>query len=772
MSLINVDFPNGPNHPNSRLQGAPQAPAKADTYSLDIFDLIKRKFWIIQFFVLVGIGLSSLYYLKAPKTYESIATIFVDEKSAPSMGDNDSFSNENSIEKYLVTLKSTKILAPAIATGNFRDLDSFEDCSDILYYLREEDALSAKPADAKSNSGVIKLAFRGKSPEECKLVLDEIVSTFDQHIMSTTKNIGGETAELVSNIKDQMLTQLEEVELEIRELMVRPEILNIDGRVVNPHQLQLSLLNQELHDIQSERRKIQARVENVQRDVAMGKTPDNMVLEIMSESSDNKTNSAYATVQSQYVELKVQEQELLNQFGEDHPDVRSIRNKIETVNRMRMQELAAMQGSSRRENTASTQNLVADFLAQMERKVAMLNSEENSLNQSIQIEQQESTSVSALVENLNSLQRKRERLELGSAAIIERLGSINALKEHLWRDLSVLDPPSLGEKVAPSLPISLAAGFFLGSLLGLLFAGFKDIAEKTFRSSDDVGKLLATRVIGHVGMFSKVRSGKRNSQFPAVAPEIVAMHAPASQASESYRAIRTSIFFAAQENNAKVIQVTSPTPGDGKSTTISNLAASIAQSGRRVLLIDADMRKPVQHKLFGVSNDVGLTSVISGGAEPDEVIQVIQKEYLSIVPAGPIPANPAELLTSARFAAIIDQYRNMFDFILIDSPPMLAVTDPSIVCGHVDLVYMVMRIRNGVRTSSARAKEIIDSMGIELGGVIINGLRRRDQKTYEYSGQYGYGTYQYGKSPAAKSAPMSTPAPAPKGRTGRPSTRV
>ena len=114
----------------------------------------------------------------------------------------------------------------------------------------------------------------------------------------------------------------------------------------------------------------------------------------------------------------------------------------------------------------------------------------------------------------------------------------------------------------------------------------------------------------------------------------------------------------------------------------------------------------------------------------------------------------------------------MFDFILIDSPPMLAVTDPSIVCGHVDLVYMVMRIRNGVRTSSARAKEIIDSMGIELGGVVINGLRRRDQKTYEYSGQYGYGTYQYGKSPSGKAAPISTAAPAPKGRTGRPSTRV
>ena len=88
----------------------------------------------------------------------------------------------------------------------------------------------------------------------------------------------------------------------------------------------------------------------------------------------------------------------------------------------------------------------------------------------------------------------------------------------------------------------------------------------------------------------------------------------------------------------------------------------------------------------------------------------------------------------------------MFDYVLVDTPPLLAVTDPSIVCSHVDLVYMVMRIRNGVRSNSIRAKEIINSMHIELGGVIINGLRRRDQKNYEYSGQYGYGSYSYGKT--------------------------
>ena len=131
--------------------------------------------------------------------------------------------------------------------------------------------------------------------------------------------------------------------------------------------------------------------------------------------------------------------------------------------------------------------------------------------------------------------------------------------------------------------------------------------------------------------------------------------------------------------------------------------------------------------------------------EPEEAVRVIQPEYLSVVTCGPIPPNPSELLTSARFEAIIKIYREQYDYILIDTPPLLAVTDPAIVCRYVDLVYMVMRITNGVRSNSVRAKEVIDSMGVELSGVIINGLRRRDHKTYDYKGgKYGYGGYSYG----------------------------
>ncbi len=760
MSLVNIDFENRPNlSANGAAPGAMPVRKRNEIYNLDVLELVKRKFWLILFFVLLSMALAVIYFLKAPKVYESTAKVFVDEKSAPSMnsGDRDSFFNDTSLEQYLVTLKSTKILAPAIDKGKFENMKMFEKFDDILFELREGNTLSASPADTKSNSGVIKLALRGNSQQECTLALQAVVDSFHEHIRATTRNIGGEHADIVQKAQSQWLNRLKEVEEEIEALSVRPELVNINGRMSNRFQTDLILLREDLHELRKEKNKVLAIVQTIQKDQLLGRKSTDFMFDVMQERSA-VSDSAYVRTQDQLVQLKIEEQELLNDYGADHPQIRMIQRKIAAVQSIRQQELDAMKGidRSRDDETLTNADLVANFLKQTERKAILLEAEELQVQNQIDQLQKSSTAISAVVEKLASLQRERERLEAGYYAIIERMSEMNALKEHLWRNLSILDPPSIAEAVAPQLPICLASGLILGSLIGLGFAGFKDIAEKTFHSSDDVGSILNTQVVGHVSLFQKVRGRDRAVDFPNLAPEIVALHAPAAQASESYRAIRTAIYFKSQLNGAKVIQITSPTPGDGKSTTISNLAASIAQSGRRVLLIDADLRKPTQHKLFGTDNDEGLVSVLAGDAEHHSVVHSIIPDYLSLLTSGPIPANPAELLTSARFVALLAEYRSMYDYILIDTPPLLAVTDPSIVCSHVDLVYMVMRIRNGVRANAVRAKQIIVSMNIELGGVIINGLRRRDQKYYDYSGQYGYGSNPYGYNTRARNAVART----------------
>jgi len=545
MSLINFDNDGGATAP----QGGQTNAGARDIYTLDVFDLVRRSFWLILFFLLLCTGLSILYYAKAPKTYQSTAKIFIDEKSAPSVNSNDreSFAGDTTIEKYLQTLKSTLILQPAIENGGFYDMEVFSNTQDILYNLREQKSFAVVPADTKSNSGVIKLSFSGSNKDECQKVLDAIVDSFNSHIRSTTKDIGGENADIVQKAQDQWLDRLKVVEAEIEKLSVRPELLTVDGRVTDPYQMQLSLMHNDLHALRSERNKIVARVENVRRDQALGKSSEDLVSEIMSETSD-VSDGAYARVQDQLVQLRVEEQELLNQYGNDHPELRSIRRQIETVEQMRNQELASIRGG--KTGTGADPNMVNTFLEMMDRKVELLLSEEKQIGRQITSIQQKSTHVSTLVENLNALKRERERLEVGYAAIIERMSEMNALKEHLWRNLSILDPPSIAEVVAPKLSICLAAGLFLGSLTGLGFAAFKDMAEKTFRSSDDVGELLGTPVIGHVNMFEKRRVRKRED-FMHLGPELVSLHQPSTPPAEAYRSIRTTIFFNAQKTNAK-----------------------------------------------------------------------------------------------------------------------------------------------------------------------------------------------------------------------------
>ncbi|OHB71777.1 MAG: hypothetical protein A2V70_04480 [Planctomycetes bacterium RBG_13_63_9] len=158
--------------------------------------------------------------------------------------------------------------------------------------------------------------------------------------------------------------------------------------------------------------------------------------------------------------------------------------------------------------------------------------------------------------------------------------------------------------------------------------------------------------------------------------------------------------------------------------------------------MDADFRRPKIHKFFAVDNSKGLSSVISGDAKFLDSVQRTAVEHLSVVPCGPRPRNPAELLTSPRFEQLIDSLRNQYEFVIIDTPPLLAVTDPSTVAPRVDAVLLVMRLTKTARHGMLRAAEILNSLGARVLGVVVNGVGRTS--AYGYGYRYGYGRYRYG----------------------------
>lgn len=210
---------------------------------------------------------------------------------------------------------------------------------------------------------------------------------------------------------------------------------------------------------------------------------------------------------------------------------------------------------------------------------------------------------------------------------------------------------------------------------------------------------------------------------------------------ESYKTIRTNLIYALAGADKKVIAISSPTPSDGKSTTASNLAVTIAQTGNSVLLIDADLRKPTVHKLFRVTNDNGLSKILSKQSDVHDAIRREVKPNLSLITSGPIPPNPSELLSTPTYEEIIDTLSNQYDYIIIDTPPVNVVSDCQLVVRAVSGVVFVVRYRISQYKDLELAAENIRNVDGNILGVVINDIRERKTPFFgrkKYEKYYAY----------------------------------
>ena len=209
-----------------------------------------------------------------------------------------------------------------------------------------------------------------------------------------------------------------------------------------------------------------------------------------------------------------------------------------------------------------------------------------------------------------------------------------------------------------------------------------------------------------------------------------------SPASEAYRMLRTNIQFSSISREIKVVAVTSSIPGEGKSTTSCNYALSLAETGKMVLLIDCDLRKPTIHRRFKISNATGLTNVLLGEASSESAICLINNG-LSVLPAGTLPPNPAEVLGSQRMKDFLHEMENRYDYIVIDTPPVLAVTDGQILSSIADGVLLVVESKKTPRDSVFKAKELLQNVNANILGIILNKCEISNKRGYGY--YYGYG---------------------------------
>ncbi|UBH23092.1 CpsD/CapB family tyrosine-protein kinase [Macrococcus armenti] len=212
---------------------------------------------------------------------------------------------------------------------------------------------------------------------------------------------------------------------------------------------------------------------------------------------------------------------------------------------------------------------------------------------------------------------------------------------------------------------------------------------------------------------------------------------PKSTISEQYRMIRSNIMFSGVDNEIKKLVVTSAAPSAGKSTTAANIAVAYAQAGKSVLLIDGDLRKPTVHYTFETKNVFGLSNLITDQINLEQAVQNTKVENLSIMTSGPIPPNPSELLSSKKFKDLIQSFEQYFDMIIIDTPPVLAVTDAVIMSTVVDGTIIVTNVETNNKHHLLKAKEVLEKSDVNILGVVLNNVEKSGKDDYYYYEYYG-----------------------------------
>ncbi len=707
---------------------------------LDIRAILWERKWLLIFFALVGGALGYLQFSKKPPSYQSHAEVLVQRNEAqlPLGGLTQVGAARDPLDTHLALFHAPILLKPAVEQLQLDELPSLSGSSNPMGTISAN--LSVRRSS--SSNDIIHLTYTCGVKNDAQRILEAVVASYLSYLGESQRSTSNKTLELITKAKDELAASLALKEEAYQKFRESASLLWSGDEGSNIHQQRLAQIESERSNIMIQMSQIKAELDSFKRAIEQGVS--RQALLVMADQAQNRaggTGSGAASSQSitsQLIPLLLEEALLLETLGENHPDVLEVRTKIDVMQRLLEKEAGGEKNSSDKPRP----DLLSVYLQSLQEELRVGNEKIKELDNLFLAEQKAAKALGAEENRNRALREDLERTKGLFDVVLEQLQEVRLTKDNFTFSGEVLKKPSIAGKVQIEMYSYIFSGGGLGLLFGILIGILMEFGDKRFRSPEEMMQTLRVPILGHIPEMASARNLKK-LRDERVDRTVANYHRPQSRIAEAYRLVRTSLLFDAKEGRCSVIQFTSPEPGDGKSTICANVAVAIANSGKRVLVLDADLRRPKQHKLFGIEREVGVTSVIQNGDELQDAIQDTLIPDLQILAAGARTDHPSEMLHSDEMASILEVLRDKYDFILVDSPPVLAVSDAAALAQISDSVLLVLKNTKHCRPRAKQAREALELVDATVKGIVVNSVSEETGYRYE-AGQYRRGIYGYG----------------------------
>ena len=741
----------------------------------DMLAAVWRYRWAVLIPAVLGLVGGLLMYLKTPETFQS-STRLMFEANRPAVINTmtgDIVGGVPSVEILRSQLFSDTVMENAFRNPSFEIFrDRFQNrsgsfagmsASALKFHTDLQDARSA-------SSLVATLSFEGTDPDLCEAAVKSFSSSLQKMFAEKHKTSRSELMRLITVATDQLQPKMAKLEQQYRDFRTQaPLVWNEQGVAVNPHrerQLYLTGRRSELFEELRQRSVELTAIETISKEAKdplvrlsiigqlVGRTfAIPQATHFNQDMRESDTELKQLELDQKLVPLMIERNKYAAEFGEQHPTVKALdteltmmKSELTRLVTEQTQRIIQLMDENRVEGIdpgVRAQESVDVILIAAKAEVDLLKEQIAEIDAQVTTEKSEAIKLAKYEQENMALLREIERNRELSNQLEEQMARIELTEEEGGLRVSELRAPSGAYRIGPNMAKMLSVGALLGVAVGMGLALLLEKNANTFRDPDEVIAAVGAPVLTHVPFFKgKVRKGKPDNPnpFEELDPHLAVVHTPSSVPAEAIRSCRTSIFFElAGVPTGKILQVSSPLPGDGKSTISGNLACSIAQSGKRTLLIDCDLRRPQITDNFGSAEKQGLTDVLNGTCDHVDAIHDTPLATLKLMPSGPIPANPAEALSLPEMSELLDLLRYEFDYIVLDTPPLLVVTDPSILASMVDGVVLALKIRRKSKPNVKEAANILRNVGASIIGVVIN----NSDESSASDGYKGYGYYRY-----------------------------